>query len=70
MVWLEVRGIEPPGTLRLPAMPTHAVPHPCTGPGDGVAGVGVAAGVFLKPGDTIKMTVEGLGVLENPVVAV
>lgn len=33
------------------------------------AGVGVFAGTFLKPGDTIKMTVEGLGVLENTVVA-
>lgn len=43
-------------------------------PGDMIAtgtcaGVGAASGVFLKPGDTITMSVEGLGELENTIVA-
>jgi 2-keto-4-pentenoate hydratase/2-oxohepta-3-ene-1,7-dioic acid hydratase in catechol pathway len=43
-------------------------------PGDVIAtgtpaGVGMAKGEFLKPGDQIKIEVEGLGVLVNPVVA-
>ncbi len=33
------------------------------------AGVGAATQRFLKPGDHIHMEIEGLGVLENPVVA-
>ena len=42
-------------------------------PGDVVptgtcAGVGAARGRFLKPGDDIKMEIEGLGTLENPCV--
>lgn len=53
----------------------HFLSHQLTlKPGDVIAtgtcaGVGAFAGTFLKPGDTIKMTVEGLGVLENNVVA-
>ena len=43
-------------------------------PGDMIAsgtcaGVGAFAGVFLRPGDTVKLTVEGLGELENTIVA-
>jgi 2-keto-4-pentenoate hydratase/2-oxohepta-3-ene-1,7-dioic acid hydratase in catechol pathway len=43
-------------------------------PGDVIAtgtpaGVGMTKGEFLKPGDQIKIEVEGLGVLVNPVVA-
>jgi 2-keto-4-pentenoate hydratase/2-oxohepta-3-ene-1,7-dioic acid hydratase in catechol pathway len=33
------------------------------------AGVGAAHNRFLKPGDHIHIEIEGLGVLENPVVA-
>jgi 2-keto-4-pentenoate hydratase/2-oxohepta-3-ene-1,7-dioic acid hydratase in catechol pathway len=33
------------------------------------AGVGFPTGTFLKPGDTVRIEVEGCGVLENPVVA-
>ena len=41
-------------------------------PGDVIAtgtcaGVGAFSGTFLKPGDDIRMEVEGLGVLTNPV---
>jgi 2-keto-4-pentenoate hydratase/2-oxohepta-3-ene-1,7-dioic acid hydratase in catechol pathway len=32
------------------------------------AGVGFPTGTFLKPGDTVRIEVEGCGVLENPVV--
>jgi len=43
-------------------------------PGDMIAtgtcaGVGAFTGTFLKPGDDIRMEVEGLGELKNPVVA-
>lgn len=33
------------------------------------AGVGTAHGVFLKPGDTVKQSVEGLGEITNKIVA-
>jgi 2-keto-4-pentenoate hydratase/2-oxohepta-3-ene-1,7-dioic acid hydratase in catechol pathway len=33
------------------------------------AGVGSARGVFLQPGDTVEVEIEGIGVLRNPVVA-
>jgi 2,4-didehydro-3-deoxy-L-rhamnonate hydrolase len=43
-------------------------------PGDVIAtgtpsGVGHARGVYLKPGDTVTITIEGLGSIRNPVVA-
>jgi acylpyruvate hydrolase len=43
-------------------------------PGDLIAtgtpgGVGLARGVFLRPGDTVEVEVEGVGALRNPVVA-
>jgi 2,4-diketo-3-deoxy-L-fuconate hydrolase len=43
-------------------------------PGDVVAtgtpgGVGHARGVYLKPGDTVTITIEGLGSIRNPVIA-
>jgi 2,4-didehydro-3-deoxy-L-rhamnonate hydrolase len=43
-------------------------------PGDVIAtgtpsGVGHARGVYLKPGDRVKITIEGLGSIENPVAA-
>ncbi len=43
-------------------------------PGDVIAtgtpsGVGHARGLYLKPGDTVKITIEGLGTIKNPVVA-
>ena len=43
-------------------------------PGDVIStgtpsGVGHARGVYLKPGDTVKITIEGLGTIMNPVVA-
>ncbi len=43
-------------------------------PGDLIAtgtpsGVGMARGIFLKPGDTVRVSIERLGVLENPVSA-
>jgi 2-keto-4-pentenoate hydratase/2-oxohepta-3-ene-1,7-dioic acid hydratase in catechol pathway len=43
-------------------------------PGDVIAtgtpaGVGVPRGTFLRPGDIVRMEIDGLGVLENPVVA-
>lgn len=43
-------------------------------PGDVIAtgtptGVGMGRGVFLKPGDVMTASIEGIGVLENPVVA-
>ncbi len=43
-------------------------------PGDVIStgtpsGVGMGRGVFLKPGDTVVIEIEGLGRLENPVVA-
>jgi 2,4-diketo-3-deoxy-L-fuconate hydrolase len=34
------------------------------------SGVGVASGTFLKPGDTITTTIEGIGTMTNPCVAV
>ena len=33
------------------------------------AGVGAASGTYLKPGDVVAATIEGIGTLENPVVA-
>ena len=33
------------------------------------AGVGAAKGIFLKPGDTVRITISGIGELSNPVVA-
>ena len=33
------------------------------------SGVGSADGVYLKPGDLIEASIEGIGVLVNPVVA-
>jgi 2-keto-4-pentenoate hydratase/2-oxohepta-3-ene-1,7-dioic acid hydratase in catechol pathway len=43
-------------------------------PGDVIAtgtppGVGHARGVYLKPGDEVSITIEGLGSMRNPVVA-
>lgn len=43
-------------------------------PGDVIAtgtpsGVGHARGQYLKPGDTVKITIEGLGTMNNPVIA-
>lgn len=43
-------------------------------PGDIVAtgtpaGVGAARGIFLKPGDIVRVEIEGIGAMENPVVA-
>jgi 2,4-diketo-3-deoxy-L-fuconate hydrolase len=43
-------------------------------PGDVIAtgtpsGVGHARGLYLKPSDTVKITIEGLGTIENPVIA-
>jgi len=43
-------------------------------PGDLIAtgtpsGVGMARGVFLKPGDNVRVQIDGVGVLENPVAA-
>ena len=43
-------------------------------PGDVIAtgtpeGVGHARGLYLKPGDTVTITIEGLGSLKNPVIA-
>jgi 2-keto-4-pentenoate hydratase/2-oxohepta-3-ene-1,7-dioic acid hydratase in catechol pathway len=43
-------------------------------PGDVIAtgtppGVGHARGLYLKPGDNVKIAIEGLGSMENPVVA-
>ena len=43
-------------------------------PGDLIAtgtptGVGMGRGIFLKPGDVMKASVEGIGSIENPVVA-
>lgn len=43
-------------------------------PGDVIAtgtpaGVGVPRGEFLRPGDVVRMEIDGLGVLENPVIA-
>jgi 2-keto-4-pentenoate hydratase/2-oxohepta-3-ene-1,7-dioic acid hydratase in catechol pathway len=43
-------------------------------PGDIIAtgtcgGVGAARGRFLSPGDVMYAAIEGIGVLENPVVA-
>jgi 2-keto-4-pentenoate hydratase/2-oxohepta-3-ene-1,7-dioic acid hydratase in catechol pathway len=32
-------------------------------------GVGHARGVYLKPGDAVSITIEGLGSMRNPVVA-
>ena len=42
-------------------------------PGDVIAtgtpsGVGRPRGIFLKPGDTVRVELDGVGVLENPVV--
>jgi len=47
--------------------------HVTLNPGDVIttgtpAGCGMASGVFLKPGDQIKIAVEGLGELCNPVI--
>jgi len=33
------------------------------------AGVGHPRGLYLKPGDTVKITIEGLGSIRNPVIA-
>lgn len=43
-------------------------------PGDVIAtgtpsGVGHPRGLYLKPGDTVKITIAGLGTIENPVIA-
>ena len=43
-------------------------------PGDVIAtgtpsGVGHAQGLYLKPGDTVKINIEGLGTIRNPVIA-
>jgi 2,4-diketo-3-deoxy-L-fuconate hydrolase len=43
-------------------------------PGDVIAtgtpsGVGHARGVYLKPGDKVKISIEGLGLMESPVIA-
>lgn len=43
-------------------------------PGDVIAtgtpsGVGHARGLYLRPGDRVKITIEGLGTIENPVIA-
>lgn len=43
-------------------------------PGDVIAtgtptGVGMARGIFLKPGDVMEANIEGIGVLRNPVAA-
>ena len=43
-------------------------------PGDVIStgtpsGVGSATGTYLKPGDVLKATVDGIGTLENPVIA-
>ena len=43
-------------------------------PGDVIAtgtpeGVGHPRGLYLNPGDTVTTTIEGLGSIENPVVA-
>ena len=43
-------------------------------PGDVIAtgtpgGVGHARGLYLKPGDTVSITIEGLGSIRNPVIA-
>jgi 2-keto-4-pentenoate hydratase/2-oxohepta-3-ene-1,7-dioic acid hydratase in catechol pathway len=42
-------------------------------PGDVIStgtpsGVGRPRGIFLKPGDTVRIEIEGIGTLENPVV--
>jgi len=42
-------------------------------PGDVIAtgtpaGVGMPKGTFLRPGDTVEIEIEGIGVLRNPVV--
>ena len=31
------------------------------------SGVGFGRGVFLQPGDVVKVEIEGIGTLENPV---
>jgi len=33
------------------------------------ANVGIATGTFLKPGDVVRVEIEGLGYIENPIVA-
>jgi 2,4-diketo-3-deoxy-L-fuconate hydrolase len=43
-------------------------------PGDVIStgtpsGVGHARGIYLKPGDTVQITIEGLGTIKNPVIA-
>ena len=43
-------------------------------PGDVIAtgtppGVGHARGLYLKPGDVVTITIEGLGSIRNPVIA-
>ena len=43
-------------------------------PGDVIStgtpsGVGRPKGTFLKPGDTVRITISGIGELKNPVVA-
>jgi 2-keto-4-pentenoate hydratase/2-oxohepta-3-ene-1,7-dioic acid hydratase in catechol pathway len=43
-------------------------------PGDVIStgtpsGVGHARGLYLKPGDTVQITIEGLGTIKNPVIA-
>lgn len=43
-------------------------------PGDVIStgtpsGVGHARGVYLKPGDTVKIAIQGLGTIKNPVIA-
>jgi 2-keto-4-pentenoate hydratase/2-oxohepta-3-ene-1,7-dioic acid hydratase in catechol pathway len=32
------------------------------------AGVGAARGLYLRPGDVVRVTIEGLGTIENPVI--
>ena len=55
---------------QIPYLSRHVTLHP----GDVIAtgtpaGRGVPRGEFLKPGDTIRITVSGLGELNNPVAA-
>ena len=43
-------------------------------PGDVIStgtpsGVGRPRGLFLKPGDTVRMEIEGIGEMTNPVIA-
>jgi 2-keto-4-pentenoate hydratase/2-oxohepta-3-ene-1,7-dioic acid hydratase in catechol pathway len=33
------------------------------------SGVGSSTGIYLKPGDTVEASIDGIGVLVNPIVA-